>query len=171
MVHDENRPGNSPMQRFVNALTSMVDGPVTWFRETVVTPNQQHYPWYHQQFRRVPTIDECYTDDLVCQFEADEQFRRDKMVDNDILQILRQRFEDCVFYESPDHMTKCRGIWEYYQKAEENWFTKYGDLGAYGKAKAAYLKQKHRMVWERRHGPVGSGMKKEDDALSSNGEE
>lgn len=34
-----------------------------------------------------------------------------------------------------------------------------GDLGAYGKSRACYFKQKHRMVWERRHGPVGSGMK------------
>lgn len=25
----------------------------------------------------------------------------------------------------------------------------------------AFMKQKHRMVWERRHGPVGSGMKSE----------
>lgn len=35
-----------------------------------------------------------------------------------------------------------------------------GDLGAYTNAKAAYMKQKHRMIWERRHGPIGSGTKK-----------
>lgn len=34
-----------------------------------------------------------------------------------------------------------------------------GDLGYYGDAEAAYFKQKHRMVWERRHGKVGSGRK------------
>jgi NADH dehydrogenase (ubiquinone) 1 beta subcomplex subunit 10 len=34
-----------------------------------------------------------------------------------------------------------------------------GDLGAYGRVQDAYMKQKHRMIWERRHGPVGSGMK------------
>lgn len=34
-----------------------------------------------------------------------------------------------------------------------------GDLGGYANAKSCYLKQKHRMIWERRHGPVGSGMK------------
>jgi hypothetical protein len=34
-----------------------------------------------------------------------------------------------------------------------------GDLGATGKAKECYLKQKHRMLWERRHGKIGSGMK------------
>lgn len=34
-----------------------------------------------------------------------------------------------------------------------------GDLGAYGDAEKALMKQKHRLIWERRHGPVGSGMK------------
>lgn len=36
---------------------------------------------------------------------------------------------------------------------------KYGDLGAYHNVRTAYMKQKHRMIWERRHGPVGSGTK------------
>lgn len=116
------------------------------FAESVVEPNQKHYPWYHQQYRRVPTIDECFTDDNVCKFEADDQWRRDKyvyfekgkglierflivfrifrMVDNDILTILRQRFEDCIFYEAPDHVKRCEEIKNYYLKAEENWFTK-----------------------------------------------
>lgn len=34
-----------------------------------------------------------------------------------------------------------------------------GDLGYYGDVRAAYFKQKHRMVWERRHGKIGSGRK------------
>ena len=42
-----------------------------------------------------------------------------------------------------------------------------GDLGAYGDAKAAYMKQKHRLIWERRHGPVGSGMRGQDQASES----
>jgi len=32
-----------------------------------------------------------------------------------------------------------------------------GDLGAFGKSYDALMKQKHRMVWERRYGPVGTG--------------
>lgn len=72
----------------------------------------------------MPTIDQCYTDDHVCIFEANQQFRRDKMVENEILSILRQRFEDCVLYESPDHMVKCKGILMAYEKGAENWFTK-----------------------------------------------
>ena len=33
-----------------------------------------------------------------------------------------------------------------------------GDLGAPATAIAAYMKQKHRLIWERRHGEVGTGM-------------
>lgn len=52
------------------------------------------------------------------------QFKRDKMVDNEILALLRRRFEDCVAYESPDAVAKCTPFWDYYKKAEENWFSK-----------------------------------------------
>lgn len=38
-----------------------------------------------------------------------------------------------------------------------------GDLGAYHNVKSAYMKQKHRLIWERRHGPVGSGKKKDTE--------
>lgn len=74
--------------------------------------------------RRVPTIDTCYTDDFVCIFEANDQFKRDKLVDSEIVSILRKRFEDCMLYEAPDHMKKCQPILDTYEKAAENWFTK-----------------------------------------------
>lgn len=74
--------------------------------------------------RRVPSIDTCYTDDFVCIFEANDQFKRDKLVDSEIVNILRKRFEDCVLYEAPDHLKKCQPILDTYEKAAENWFTK-----------------------------------------------
>ena len=46
--------------------------------ENVVKPNQKQYPWYHQKFHRVPTIDECYEDDMVCYTEANSQYKRDR---------------------------------------------------------------------------------------------
>lgn len=92
--------------------------------EKVVEPNRKQYPWYHEKFRRVPTIDQCYTDDQVCMFEAQAQFKRDKAVDNEIVTIMRQRFEDCMLYEAPDHAKKCRPLLDAYNKAAENWFTK-----------------------------------------------
>jgi len=149
-------------ESFMATVGNLLDKPSTWFRESVVEKNQSDYPWYHRQFRRVPTIDECYTDDIVCYIEADEQFKRDRMVDNEVLNIIRQRKEDCVMYEGADSKFKCAKLFEEYDKAAENWFIKYGDLGAYGNVKDAYMKQKHRLIWERRHGPVGTGMK---DAL------
>lgn len=72
----------------------------------------------------MPTIDQCYTDDVCCEYEANQQFKRDKMVENEILSILRYRFEDCVLYEAPDHMVKCKDIHETYKEAEANWFAK-----------------------------------------------
>uniref|UniRef100_U5EWT9 NADH dehydrogenase [ubiquinone] 1 beta subcomplex subunit 10 n=1 Tax=Corethrella appendiculata TaxID=1370023 RepID=U5EWT9_9DIPT len=147
------------LERGIDSIYNLFEAPVVWFRESVVVPNQKQYPWYHQQFRRVPTMDECYTDDKVCMWEADQQFRRDRMVDNEIVNIMRQRFEDCVLYETPDHMKKCTPIFDAYNKAAENWFIKYGDLGGYYNAKKALMKQKHRLVWERRHGKVGTGMR------------
>lgn len=92
--------------------------------ESVVEPNQQKYPWYHEKFRRVPSIDTCYTDDFVCIFEANDQFKRDKLVDSEIVNILRKRFEDCILYEAPDHLVKCKPLLDTYEKASENWFTK-----------------------------------------------
>ncbi|GBP33628.1 NADH dehydrogenase 1 beta subcomplex subunit 10 [Eumeta japonica] len=136
------------------SLYNLIDAPVTWFRKTVVEPNQKQYPWYHRSYCRVPTIDQCYSDDVVCDFEANQQFKRDRLVDCEILSILRQRFEDCMMYEQPDSATVCKPLLDKYRDAEEAWFIKYGDLGAYADAKKAYMKQKHRMIWERRHGPL-----------------
>ncbi|KAK3888415.1 hypothetical protein Pcinc_007543 [Petrolisthes cinctipes] len=129
-------------EAFVNAVGSVFDGPVTWFR------------------------DECYTDDIVCFVEANEQFKRDRMVDNEVLSILRQRHHDCILYEGHDHKEKCASIKEQYDKAAENWFIKYGDLGVYGDVKAAYMKQNHRLLWERRHRHEESnGVKKIPDGI------
>lgn len=105
-------------------LVYFINAPCVNPTESIVEPNQQKQNWYHQRFRRVPTIDQCYTDDAVCRFEADQQFRRDRMVDNEIVNILRQRFEDCTLYEAPDHMVKCRPLMDQYEKATENWFIK-----------------------------------------------
>lgn len=90
----------------------------------MVEPNQKSYPWYHQKFRRVPTIDECYTDDPICYYEANAQYRRDRQVDSEVLNILRKRFEDCTVYEAPDHVEKCSKLLQEYKDAETNWFIK-----------------------------------------------
>lgn len=42
-----------------------------------------------------------------------------------------------------------------------------GDLGAIHNVKYAFMKQKHRLLWERRHGKVGCGMKSKDNEISA----
>jgi len=74
----ESPPPRNSFDGFFKAVYRTIDAPVTWVREKVVVPNRQDNVYYHQQFRRVPTIDECYTDDAVCRFEAQQQFNRDK---------------------------------------------------------------------------------------------
>lgn len=151
-------PEQNTFYRIVNKIFYLWDAPIEYFREKVVVPNQKKYPWYHQKFRRVPTIDECYELDVVCITEAQYQFERDKMVDDEILSILRQRYEDCGWYYGEDKDKFCTDYYKAYQEAAGAWFAKYGDIGVHQSVIDAYMKQKHRMVWERRHGPVGSGM-------------
>uniref|UniRef100_A0A481SWN6 NADH dehydrogenase [ubiquinone] 1 beta subcomplex subunit 10 n=1 Tax=Isotomurus palustris TaxID=36144 RepID=A0A481SWN6_9HEXA len=156
--------------RVTNGMFNMIDKPVTWFRETIVEPNRKQYPWYHQQFRRVPTIDQCYTDDKLCILEANEQFIRDRLVDSNILNILRYRMDDCFREEYPDYH-KCLPYKEAYEEASGHWFAKYGDLGAYYNVEKAFMKQKHRLIWERRHGKVGCGMKSKDNEVAADPDE
>ncbi|CAN8030174.1 hypothetical protein HPB47_023459 [Ixodes persulcatus] len=142
-------PPRNAFERFYNGIYNLWDTPVTWFREKVVAPNRKQYYWYHRQLPRVPEIDQCYTDDLMCKFEANEQYKRDRDVDTRILQILSRRRDDCYVYESPE-TEKCKKLHEDFREAELNWFIKYGDLGPHVTVVNAFMKQKHRLVAERR---------------------
>ena len=42
-----------------------------------------------------------------------------------------------------------------------NFYIKYGDMFHKHGARDVLMKQKHRLMWERRHGEVGTGMKAE----------
>jgi NADH dehydrogenase (ubiquinone) 1 beta subcomplex subunit 10 len=158
---DENNRSASLFNKFYGTLFTIIDAPVTAFREKVVEPAQSRNKlyYYHRRYRRVPTIDECDVEDPICYYEANEQYRRDKQVEDNILAILRQRRIECEHYHGHDASKYCQKVTDDYLTAETNWFIKYGDIGPKLDVKAAYMKQKHRMIWERRHGPVGSGMK------------
>ncbi|ESO05590.1 hypothetical protein HELRODRAFT_77448 [Helobdella robusta] len=161
MPEDSSEP---PFRTFIRSIGSIVDVPVTYFRESILDPirsKNKHY-YYHRRYRRVPTIDECDINDSICYYEANEQFKRDKNVDDEILAILRQRRIECEIYYEHQAPKHCEQLKKDYFEAEANWFTKYGDLGFRMDVREAYMKQKHRMIWERRHGPVGSGMKTEE---------
>lgn len=161
MTEPEYEP-KTTFEKIIERVWKFLEAPVVQLREDHILPNQTHSKWYHQKFRRVPTIDECYTDDPMCKFEADEQYRRDRLVDNNIVNILRQRFEDCVLYEAPDHLRKCKSILDAYKEAETNWFIKYGDIGGYHDVVKVFMKEKHRLVWERRKNSTDSAESKDE---------
>lgn len=48
-----------------------------------------HHPWCHKRYRGVLTFDQCYDDDIVCDFKANSQFKPDGVVDSEILNILQ----------------------------------------------------------------------------------
>jgi len=140
-------------------LDKLVFAVPRYIREEWIRPNQKDYPYYHRQYRRVPTIDECYTTDYVCQFEADEQFYRDRLVESNIITILAGRLNDCsVHYTNTRNRftvpeeDPCHKLKEDYTKACLNFYVKYGDLTFYSKSTDVLMKQKHRLIWERRNG-------------------
>uniref|UniRef100_A0A914DN23 NADH dehydrogenase [ubiquinone] 1 beta subcomplex subunit 10 n=2 Tax=Acrobeloides nanus TaxID=290746 RepID=A0A914DN23_9BILA len=126
--------------------------PVTWFREKIVEPLHDRYkrPYYHRKLNRVPEVDQCGVNDAACIYEAAEQFRLDKLVDRYILHILQNRAYDCLIQHKP-YREPCIKLIDDWQESELNWFIKYGELGASADVMDCYMKQKHRMVWERRH--------------------
>ncbi|KAL8623444.1 hypothetical protein ACOMHN_058889 [Nucella lapillus] len=144
---------DTPYGKFAMSLFKIIDAPVTLVREKIVEPmqstNDQKY--YHRRYPRVKTIDQCEIDDPVCVYEAQEQFRRDKQVDSNIVKILRQRKLECMQWEGPDAKYKCQKVSDSYDQAATNWFIKYGDIGANGNVIDAYMKQKHRLLWHRRN--------------------
>jgi len=138
------------VNKFVSSVMNLWDGPVTWFRENVVLPNRKGVKYYHMRFNRVPTVDECYEDDLVCQTEAHEQWKRDRRVDTMIITILKKRYQDCLRYRGYDQAERCEPLKIEFEENQTNWFIKYGDLPFNKDSKECYFKQLHRMVWERR---------------------
>lgn len=145
----------APIVKAMKVLKTLVDSPVEWIRENVVEKYRgPPYPYYHRKFKRVPTIDQCYNDDMGCFHEANEQYKRDRQVDFEIIKILKQRYFRCSYFE--------RSINEWYdldkiclkekddlKQAELNLFIKYGELGPYSTVIDAFMKQKHRLIWER----------------------
>jgi len=128
------------------------DFPATWFRENIVEPLHDRFkmPYYQRRLTRVPEIDQCGVNDQACFFEANEQYRLDKLVDYHILQILRDRTDRCITYHQ-SNLFNCVDAIEDMEEAELNYFIKYGEMSSEADVRDVYMKQKHRMIWERRH--------------------
>lgn len=123
-----------------------------WTRENVIEPlhDKFRWPYYHRQFSRVREIDECEASDQACIFEANWQYRLDRMVDTEIMRILREQVDNCLAYYHQDYR-RCTDAQDLYEENELNFFTKYGELALFTDVVDAYMKQKHRLIWERRH--------------------
>ncbi|KAL7080352.1 hypothetical protein ACQ4LE_000393 [Meloidogyne hapla] len=131
----------------------LLSKPMTYFREKVVEPlNDRYQPvYYHRKLDRVPDIDQCGVHDRVCIFEANEQYRIDKLVDAYIVNILYYRLHDCVKFFGKTKLAMCSKYIEDYEEGDLNFFIKYGEIGTSSDVVDAYMKQKHRLIWERRH--------------------
>jgi len=150
-------------QRFGINMWYWLDRPVTWFREKIVEPNWKKYKgvYYHQHFGRGPRIDECRVGDAACIYEANFQFRLDRNVDSNILKILRMRLARCMDYYGIEGMYHCRQAIEDFEESELNYFIKYCELSLGDDVRTAYMKQKHRLIWERRHPEIMEERKKQ----------
>ena len=50
-----------------------------------------------------------------------------------------------------DGMSKCKDLKAEYDKTLTNYFIKYGELYSQASAIDVYMKQKHRLIWQRRN--------------------
>ncbi|CAF0822765.1 unnamed protein product [Didymodactylos carnosus] len=127
--------------------------PVEWFHDNVVERLRgPSYPYYHRKFNPVKTIDECEIDDKVCFYEANQAYERDKRIDTIIIDILFTRAARCSIYEGKlDADTTCRKELDDLFQARCNYYQKYGEMGVPHSVIDAYMKQKHHMVYMRRH--------------------
>lgn len=49
-----------------------------------------------------------------------------------------------------------------WEEAKKNYYIKYGDMPWNTRVEHAFMKQKHRMVWERRYGKIGKDHKEKE---------
>ncbi|KAI1233630.1 hypothetical protein IHE44_0004068 [Lamprotornis superbus] len=185
----------NPVNYFQTAFNYVLDAPVTLVREWIEKwQNKNKFYYYHQKFRRVPDLSECLEGDYLCYYEAEAQWRRDRMVDQEIVEIVRERLAACKQREGPNQFQNCAkemellaqvtkayqdrcecgsstqgkgatpgkggglkphptlagntGLWE----ALLRHFLSFsdGELGYHGNARTCLMKQKHRMMEERK---------------------
>lgn len=105
--------------------------------------------FYHRIYPRVKNIWECDKNDPVCIYEAEHQFMRDKRVDEEIIEVLKEKMKTCEYRNSEIRDVKCKEISELYQSACNSYHIKYGELGITPTAENVLNKQKNRFIENR----------------------
>lgn len=126
------------------------------FFESVRVKKPRRY--YHQKFRRVPNIWECDTQDTMCIYEAESQFRRDLKVDHEIVRIIDHRLTHCLTTEMQNNKFRCKDIEELSHKVKYAFHVKYGDIGKTINARSTLNKQKNRFIEDRYLAQVNSNV-------------
>ncbi|XP_033119291.1 NADH dehydrogenase [ubiquinone] 1 beta subcomplex subunit 10-like [Anneissia japonica] len=135
----------------LSAFYYTVDAPVTYARSFIERQRAKNpIYYYHRRYPRVTEMWDCNEDDIVCMFEAESQYQRDRVVDQEILTLLKKTVGRCYAEQGHSAKIACRSYLDDYEEAADNYYTKYGELGFHGNARRCYSKQQHRMVDERR---------------------
>ncbi|XP_040430338.1 NADH dehydrogenase [ubiquinone] 1 beta subcomplex subunit 10 [Cygnus olor] len=150
-VADRTTAVPNPVTFFQAVFSYVVDAPVTFVREWIESRQAKNkFYYYHQKFPRVPDLSECMEGDHLCFFEAEAQWRRDRMVDQQIVEIVRERLGACKQREGPNQFQNCAKEMEQLTQVTKAYQDRYGDLGVHGNARTCLMKQKHRMIEERK---------------------
>ncbi|XP_070811332.1 NADH dehydrogenase [ubiquinone] 1 beta subcomplex subunit 10 [Pituophis catenifer annectens] len=144
-------PSSGPTLFFEKLFYYTVDRPVTLYREWMERQrsNNKIY-YYHREFRRVPDITECLEDDYLCIYEAEMQWKRDLHVDQEIVKIIRERLGACNVREGVNAAENCAKDLQLFKDVAKAYRDRYDDLGGFGSARRCLMKQKHRMIAERK---------------------